>query len=368
MSSRDVLVAGFGEVMLRLSPDGRLRFNQALPGSLRAVFGGGEANVCVSLARFGMRSRYLSALPRNAIADALLAEMRGSGVDVSQVLRADKGRLGIYFAETGSNARGSAVVYDRAGSTVALSGPMDYDFDAMLEGVSWLHLSGITPAISREACEANQALAEAAAARGIRISLDLNFRKKLWKWGPGTEPRALARERMTPLAALADVLIGNEADASDVFGIAAKGSSVESGVIDTAGYIEVASELSSRFPKATGVAITLRESKSADWNNWGAMFYDTASRAAHFAPLASDGIYKPYEIRNIVDRIGGGDSFSAGLIYALNTPGKSTPAEVIKFAVAASCLKHTIYGDYNDVTVAEVESLAGGNASGRVSR
>lgn len=362
------LVAGFGEVMLRLSPEGRLRLNQAMPGSLRAVFGGGEANVCVSIARFGMGARYLSALPKNPVADALVAEMRGIGVDTARILRTDKGRLGIYFAETGSNQRGSSVVYDRAGSSVSLCGAADYDFDAMLEGVTWLHLSGITPAVSAEACEANQALAEAAAARGVKISLDLNYRKKLWKWRPGTEPRALARECMSKLAPLADVLIGNEEDAQDVFGISASGSSIESGSLDTAGYEEVAAKLSAAFPKAKFIAITLRESHSADFNGWGAMLYDAAARKAHFAPLAPDGAYRPYEIRNIVDRIGGGDSFSAGLVYALNTPAWSTPDKAIAFAVAASCLKHTIYGDYNDVTVAEVENLARGNASGRVSR
>ena len=366
--SSSPLIAGFGEIMLRLSPDGKLRLTQVLPGSLRATFGGGEANVCVSIARLGMGSRFLTALPKNPIADSLITELRGIGVDTTRILRTDGGRVGIYYAETGANQRGSSVVYDRAGSSAALTPADAYDFDAMLEGVTWLHLSGITPAISAEACAANQALAEQAAAKGIKISLDLNFRKKLWKWQPGTEPRALAREHMTRLAALADVLIGNEEDASDVFGIKAEGTSVESGTINSAAYTDVARKLHAAFPKAAYVAITLRESHSADFNGWGAMLYDTAADTAHLAPLTPAGEYRPYEIRNIVDRIGGGDSFSGGLIFALNSEQWCAPAHAIAFAVAASCLKHSIYGDYNNVTEAEVAALVGGNASGRVSR
>ena len=362
------LIAGFGEVMLRLTPDGFLRLNQALPGTLRACFGGGEANVCVSIARFGMGARYLTALPKNAIADSLVAELRGIGVDTSRILLTDGGRVGIYFAETGANQRGSTVIYDRAHSAIATTQASAYDIPAMLEGVTWLHLTGITPAISREACEANLAIARAAAAKGIKISLDLNYRKKLWRWELGTDPRDLARRNMTELASLADVLIGNEEDAKDVFGIEAEGSSIESGELSRDGYVGVAKALAGRFPKAGLVAITLRESRSATWNGWGAMLYDARRDAAHFAPLASDGAYRPYEIRAIVDRIGGGDSFSAGLIYALNTPEWGEPSRALAFAVAASCLKHTIYGDYNDVSVQEVAALAKGNASGRVSR
>lgn len=362
------LIAGFGETMLRLSPEGFMRLNQALPGMLRASFGGGEANVCVSIARFGMESRYLTALPKNPIADALVAELRGIGVDTSRILRTDSGRVGIYFAETGANQRGSAVVYDRAHSAIASTPPSAYHFDAMLDGVTWLHLSGITPSLSHEACDANLALARTAAARGVSISLDLNFRKKLWRWEPGTPPRELAGRCMAELAALADILIGNEEDAKDVFGIEAANSSIENGSLSLDGYRDVAKELSMRFPKARYVAITLRESHSATWNGWGAMLYDVKAGKAFFAPLAPDGTYSPYEIRSIVDRIGGGDAFCGGLIYALNTEEWAEPQKALAFAVAASCLKHSVHGDYNDVTVKEVESLALGNASGRVSR
>lgn len=362
------VVAGFGEVMLRLSPEGFKRVDQVLPGSLEATFGGAEANVCASLARFGMEARYLTALPRNKIADALKAELRGIGVDVSRIHDTDGGRLGIYFTETGANQRGSMVIYDRAHSAIAETPASAYDFSSMLDGVTWLHLSGITPSLSRNAAEANQALAEAAASRGIRISLDLNFRKKLWRWEPGTDPRDLARRVMEPLAALADLIIGNEEDAKDVFGIEAKGSSIEDGVLSLDGYRGVASELAARFPKARWIATTLRESRSATWNGWGAMIYTTASGKADFAPLAPDGAYRPYEIRAIVDRVGGGDSFTAGLIYALNTEKWAAPEKAIAYAAAASCLKHSIVGDYNRVSVAEVEALAAGNASGRIAR
>ena len=362
------LVAGFGEIMLRLSPEGFNRIGGCLPGTLRATFGGGEANVCVSIARFGMDSRYLTAVPKNPVADAMRTQLRGLGVDVSRILRTDGGRMGVYFTETGANQRGSSVVYDRAHSAIAETPASAYDFDAMLEGVTWLHLTGITPSLSRAACEANLALAEKAAAAGIKISVDLNFRKKLWRWETGTEPRALAARCMAPLAAMADLIVGNEEDAKDVFGIEAAGSSIEGGKLDLAGYRGVAEALAKRFPKAAHVAITLRESRSATWNGWGAMLYETATRTAHCAPLDGEGAYRPWEIRSIVDRIGGGDSFCGGLIWALNTPEWSAPDRAISFAVAASCLKHSIPGDFNDVSVAEVAALAAGNASGRVSR
>ncbi|MCL1910403.1 MAG: sugar kinase [Kiritimatiellaeota bacterium] len=364
----DTLVAGFGEIMLRLSPKGMLRFSQALPGELDATFGGGEANVCVSLANFGMMSRYLSALPENPIADALTRELRGIGVDTARILRAKSGRLGIYFAEAGANQRGASVVYDRAASSIALAKPADYDFGAMLENVTWLHLTGITPALSENAFLSTLAIAEKAAAAGIKISCDLNYRKKLWGWRQGTQQKALARECMGAIVALANVIIGNEEDAADVFGIHAEGADVESGRLNTGAYAEVARKLAALFPKAAKVAITLRESISASHNNWGAMLYDTRADAAHFAPLAPDGVYKPFEIRDIVDRIGGGDSFAAGLIYALNTEALAAPDNAIAFAVAASCLKHSISGDYNRCGADEVLVLMKGGGSGRVSR
>lgn len=368
MENNPICIAGFGEVMLRLSPSGSLRFAQAMPGTLQAVFGGGEANVCASIAQFGLSTRYLTALPSNAIVDAMLCEMRGLGVDTTKILKTTKGRLGIYFAETGANQRGSSVVYDRAFSSISLAEPEEYDFEAMLAGVTWLHITGITPSLSEAAFKSTLAITKLAAEKGIKISCDLNFRKKLWKWREGTAPKALAAECMGQIVPYVDVIVGNEEDAADVFGISASGTSVESGQLNIAAYTEVAQALAARFPKASKIAITLRESYSADHNNWGAMLYDVAAAKSYLAPLAADGGYCSYRIENILDRIGGGDSFSAGLIYALNTPEYSEPQKALAFAVAASCLKHSIYGDYNRVSVSEVASLMNGNASGRVMR
>ncbi len=365
--SQKKIVAGFGEVMLRLAPAGKMRFAQVLPGTLEATYGGGEANVCASIAMMGGSSRYLTALPDNVLAASFAAEQRGFGTDVSRILYSKKGRMGIYFAEQGAVQRGSNVVYDREYSTISMLGPEEYDFASMLDGVYHLHVTGITPALSENAYLSTLSIVKKAAEMGIKISCDLNFRKKLWKWG-GVSAKELAGKCMKEIVTYADVIIGNEADASDVFGIASEGSSVEDGKINIKGYGEVARKLCAMFPKASLVAITLRESYSADHNNWGGMLYEKAADTEHFAPLAADGTYKPYEIRNIVDRIGGGDSFSAGLIFALVSDDFCKPADAIRYAVAASCLKHTIHGDYNFTSKDEVVSLMNGNTSGRVKR
>jgi len=362
------IIAGFGEIMLRLCPEGKKRFSQVLPGELQATFGGGEANVCASIAMLGGNSRYLTALPDNPLVRALAAQLRGLGTDVSHIVYTKRGRMGVYFAEHGSNMRGSAVVYDREGSSVSLLEPKDYPFAEMLDGVTHLHLSGITPSLTRAAFESTLAIARYAADHGIRISIDLNYRKKLWNWEPGTSKQELAGRCMGQIVPLADIIIGNEEDASDVFGIRAKDTSVESGKLNIKGYQEVAAALSAKFPKAKFVAITLRESISADHNNWGGMLYDCTTGKAHFAPLNADGNYAPYEIRNIVDRFGGGDSFCAGLLFSLYSEEYSDPAVAIRFAVAASALKHTVSGDYNLTARAEVENLMKGSASGRVQR
>ena len=361
-------VAAFGEVMLRLCPPGKKRFAQTLPGQLEATFGGGEANVCASVAMLGGSSRYLTALPDHPVSRAFAAQMRGLGCDVEHICCSKTGRMGIYFAEHGSNMRGSNVIYDRDGSSVALLPPEAYDFDAMLDGATHLHVTGITPSLSANAFASTLAIVKTAAARGMTVSVDLNYRKKLWNWEPGTEKKVLAGRCMGEIVAFADIIIGNEEDASDVFGIRASDTEIESGKLNIAGYREVAAALAARFPKAKFVAITLRESISADHNNWGGMLYDCGTRTAHFAPLDADGNYAPYQIRDIVDRFGGGDSFCAGLLYALNSEKFSAPATAIRFAVAASALKHTISGDYNYSSAAEVESLMNGSTSGRVKR
>jgi len=360
------LFAGFGEVMLRLCPAGKKRFAQVLPGQLEATYGGGEANVCVSIAMLGGKSRYLTALPDNPIARGFAANIMGLGVDASKIAFSKKGRMGVYYAEHGSNMRGSNVIYDREGSTISQMAPADYDFDAMLDGVGHLHLTGITPSLTKNAFESTLALAQAAAAKGISLSVDLNFRKKLWNWEPGTSKNDLAARCMEPIVALADIIVGNEEDAADVFGIHASNTAIEQGKLNIEGYKEVAATLSAKFPKARKIAITLRESISADHNNWGGMLYDCAAKKAYFAPLAADGSYAPYEIKNIVDRFGGGDSFCAGLIFSETLD--SDPQFQIRFAVAASALKHTISGDFNYSSCDEVLALVKGNASGRVKR
>jgi 2-dehydro-3-deoxygluconokinase len=360
---------GFGEIMARLCPADRLRWRQVLPGRVEVTWGGGEANVCASLALFGMPARYVTALPRHPIADSLVATLRGLGVDVDKILYRKTGRLGLYFVEAGANQRGSTVIYDREYSAVSLAEPEEYDFDAILDGVRWLHVSGITPAISETACRANLALVKRARAASVTISCDLNFRKKLWNWRPGTAPAALARECMTQVLEHIDLVIANEEDAADVLGIHAPHTDVTRGQLDTAGYEQVAREICRRFPQASRVAITLRESLSADHNNWGAMLFDRGTDRAYLAPTNPSGAYEPYEIRDIVDRVGGGDSFAAGLLYGLNHPDfQHDPAAALRFAVAASCLKHSIQGDFNYVTRDEVLALVKGNASGRVQR
>lgn len=358
----------FGEIMARIAPPGGLRWLQALPGAVQVTWGGGEANACASLALLGQQARYLTALPRTPIAEALVTTLRGLGVDTSHILWRKEGRLGLYFVEGGANQRASTVVYDRAYSAISLAEPDEFDFAAALKDVRWLHVTGITPAISAAACRSNLALASQAKQAGVTISCDLNFRKKLWNWDPTKKPTALARERMTELLPFVDLVIANEEDAADVLGIHAAQTDVASGKIDAAAYTSVAEQIVTRFPNVKHVAITLRESISANHNNWGAMLYVAAEKKSYFAPLDENGHYQPYEIHNIVDRVGAGDSFAAGLLYALNSSDFAAPAKAISFAVAASCLKHSIQGDFNYVTRDEITALLSGNASGRVQR
>jgi 2-dehydro-3-deoxygluconokinase len=359
---------GFGEIMARIAPPGSLRWQQALPGAVQVTWGGGEANVCASLALLGQQARYLTALPKTPIAESLLTTLRGLGVATSHTLWRNDGRLGLYFVEGGANQRGSTVVYDRAHSAISLAEPAEFDFAAALKNVNWLHLTGITPAISPAACRSNLAIAKQARQAGVTISCDLNFRKKLWNWDASKKPAALAREKMTELLPFVDLVIANEEDAADVLGIHAAHSDVASGKIDPAAYTSVAEQIVSQFPNVKHVAITLRESISANHNNWGGMLYVAAEKKSYFAPLNENGDYQPYEIHHIVDRVGAGDSFAAGLLFALNSSDFAPPNKAIAFAVAASCLKHSIQGDFNYVTKDEITALLAGNTSGRVQR
>ena len=362
------VIAAFGEVMVRICPPGKQRFAQSFPGELVATFGGGEANVCASLSILGGNQvRYLTSLPDNPISRAFETELRGLGADTSKILWSSVGRMGVYYAEHGSGQRGSSVVYDRDYSTISMLAPEDYDFDAMLDGVEHLHITGITPSLSENAYLVTLKLVETASAKGCVISCDLNYRKKLWNWGKDKKKGDLAAECMGNIVKYVDWIICNEEDASDVFGINAEATDIYSGKLNVEGYKSVAEQLLARFPRASKVAITLRESISADHNNWGAMLYER-NTGAFFAPLDAEGNYKPYEIRNIVDRFGGGDSFGAGLIHALYSEEFSGGQSAIRFAVAASCLKHSVYGDYNYNSRKEVISLMQGSGSGRVAR
>ena len=361
-------VVTFGEVMLRLAPAGFSRLRQVIPGRLDATFGGGELNVAVSIAMQGGRSAFLTALPDNVLTDSLQQELGKFGVDDDLLQRDAAGRFGIYFIETGANQRGGTVTYDREQACVALRGADAYDWNEVFDGADWFHITGITPALSAAAAEAALAAVRSAQERGITVSCDLNFRKKLWRWRDGASPVDLARETMRGLMPHIDVVIANEEDADLSLGIAAEHTDVESGEIDSGAYRAVASRIAREFPNVSRVAITLRESISASHNNWGAMLFDAASGEACFAPTDSEGTYQPYEIRNIVDRVGAGDSFAGALIFALRTAELSAPETALRYAVAASCLKHSIPGDFNYATRAEIEALMHGSGSGRVQR
>ncbi len=339
-------VVTFGEIMLRLSPPGFERFFQSPVVS--AIFGGGEANVAASLAHFGLASRYVTRLPAHAIGEAALRSLRAEGIDTSHVLRGGD-RVGIYFAETGASQRASTVVYDRAHSSISELDPSAVQWDAVMLGASWFHVTGITPALGAQCAEATRLAIAAAKRAGAQVSVDLNYRKKLW-----TE--AQAQQTMRPLMRDVDVVVANEEDLQAVLGVPVAGADVTGGSFDVGGYRAAAERVTREFGPAM-VAITLRESLSASDNGWSAVLWDAKTGAMHQS--------QRYVVR-LVDRIGGGDSFAAGLIYALLT-GRALAA-ALKFAVSASALKQTIPGDFNRVTVTEVDALAGGDASGRVQR
>lgn len=359
-------VVTFGEIMGRMASPANLRLRQTR--EFEVTYAGAEASVAASICNFGGAARYVTALPKHALAEATMDAIRAVGIDTQYVLRTDNGRLGLYFLETGANQRPSNVIYDRADSAIAITPASAYDWEAIFDGAGWLHLSGITPALSKNAAEATLVAAQKAKAAGASVSIDLNFRGKLWNWDKTKTARELAQETMRTILPFIDVVIGNEEDCHDVLGIRAGDTDVHSGKLDTSRYPDVAKQVIEQFPNVSKVAITLRESLSASHNNWGAMLYDGTSNQPFFAPLDAEGNYQPYQIKNIVDRVGGGDSFAGGLIFALNTPELSNSKIAVKYAVAASCLKHSIKGDFNYSTRAEVEALMGGSGSGRVVR
>ena len=360
------VIVTFGEIMGRLAAPHHLRLRQTR--ELEVTYAGAEASVAASICNFGGRARYVTALPQHALAEATMDSVRAVGVDARYVLRTDKGRLGLYFLETGANQRPSNVIYDRTDSAIAITPADAYDWDGIFTDAQWLHLSGITPALSAGAAEATLVAAQRAQAAGAKVSMDLNFRGKLWNWDSPKSARDLAQATMRKILPFVDVVIANEEDCHDVLGIRAGDTDAHAGALDTARYPDVARQVVAQFPNVSKVAITLRESLSADHNNWGAMLFDAVADEPCFAPLGPDGTYQSYQIKNIVDRVGGGDSFAGGLIFALTTPELSAPQTALNYAVAASCLKHSIKGDLNYSTRQEVEALLGGSASGRVVR
>ena len=339
-------VLTFGEIMLRLKAPGHERFFQS--PMLEATFGGGEANVAVSLANYGMDVEFLTVLPKNDIADACIRELRYFGVDTKKIARGD-GRMGIYYLEAGANQLPSKVVYDRAYSSIALAKLGDIDWYKAFDGVDWFHITGITPAISESAMELSLESVKEAKKCGITVSCDLNYRKNLWKYGKQ------ASEVMREIAKYVDVAIANEEDVQKSLEITVD-VNVESGELDREKYKALGNKVLEAYPNMQCIAITLRESHSADWNGWAACLNDGKDFY----------VSKKYEIRDIIDRVGGGDSFTGGLIYGLNHYEDKQSA--LEFAVAASCLKHSIIGDFNRVNVSDVEKLMGGDGTGRVQR
>ena len=337
-------VITFGEIMMRLNPEGYRRFVQA--ERFEASYSGGEANVAVSLANYGIDAAFVSKVPAHEIGQCAVNALRRYGVDTSMMVRGGE-RLGLYFVEKGASQRASKVIYDRAGAAIALAQPSDFDWDKIFDGADWFHFTGITPALGGNLPQICLEACKAAKAKGLTVSCDLNYRKKLWT-------RDEARACMSELVKFVDVCISNEEDAKDVFGIEAENTDIDSGKLNHEGYISVARQLTEAFGFKK-VAITLRSSISANDNDWAGMLYSDGE--AHFSPS-----YRMH----IVDRVGGGDSFGGGLIYALLN--NYSDQDAINFAVAASCLKHSIEQDFNLVSVAEVTALAQGNASGRVQR
>ena len=341
-------VVTFGEIMMRLSPPGFLRFNQAR--SFDVIYGGGEANVAVSLATYGIPVSFVTRLPDNDIGRSCMRYLRENGVGVDDIVWGGE-RLGIYFLEMGAVARSSQVIYDRADSGIDTIAPGMIDWERVFADAHWFHWTGITPAISKGAADVCVEAVRTAERMGLTVSCDLNYRSKLWKWG------LRAGQVMPELVGHCSVAIGNEEDAAKVFGIHAPDTDVTSGIVDAQKYRAVCEQLHQRFPQLKTIAITLRGSVSASHNTWSGILWHEGE------------IYEgpSFDITHIVDRVGGGDAFMGGLIYGLLTYGDDRQA-ALDFAVAASCLKHTIFGDFNLVTVDEVEKLMGGDVSGRVSR
>ena len=358
-------VVTFGEIMGRMSTGGHYTLRQSLPGNLAFCFAGAEANVAASIALLGGSSRFITALPRNDISDACIGNLRNLGVDTSHILMKDEGRLGLYFVQDGANQRPSKVIYDRAGSTLSITDGSEYDWDAAFEGADVLHVSGITPAVSRKAAEAQLMCMKKAREHGLLISFDCNFRSKLWSWDPSVPKEELAGRVVREMMEYVDILFAARIDAETLLGIHLD-CPAELSRIDEQPY--VAEAIARKFPSVKLLATTMRKSISATYNQWGAALYDISNGDQYVSPCI-DGRYVPYDITSIVDRIGAGDSFAAGILYAyLDSELSRDMQTVLDFATASSCLCHSIEQDINYVTREDVLALMASGGHGTVSR
>ena len=367
-SQNPTRIVTFGEIMARMAPSGMLRLRQVLPGSLDVTFAGAEANVAASLALLGCRADFVTALPDGPLTDGCRGSLRSVGVGVDHIRITDGGRFGIYFVEMGANQRPSRVFYDREYSAISQSIPSDFNWDTILNGASWLHLTGITPALSKSAAETTLHAARSARERDVSVSCDVNFRSKLWRWDLTRTPQQLAGDVLRDLIPFVDLLMASEEDFRLV-GVTAPDAvrnAAASPGIDTDRAAMMARRMAIAFPNLRMIATTLRENISASHNNWGAMLLDVESDTVYQAPL-QNGHYQPYEIRSIVDRVGGGDAFDAGLLYGL-THADFTLQSALEFATAASCLSHSVVGDCNFASREEIQDLMHGARSGRVVR
>lgn len=346
--------------MLRVATPGFQRIQQAMPGKVEVTFAGAEASIAASIAYLGGDAAFVTALPNHAVADACIADLRSLGVDTSCIVRTSQGRLGIYYYERGANQRASQVIYDRAGSSVSILDASEYDWQKILHRAEWLLISGITPAISRNAASVAKAAMEAANRLGVKVACDMNYRSKLWQWEPPLTARELATKTMRELMPCLDMFIGGREDAAEVLGISSKTSQPEE-------MLAISREISERYPRLKYVAMTRRLGANANSNSFGGMLFDSVSKQVAYAPLRDQ---QPgwYEINDIVDRLGAGDAFTAGLLFSLTRSSTVELQKTIDFATAAGCLAHSIEGDYNYVTLAEIEAIAAGDQGGRVSR
>jgi 2-dehydro-3-deoxygluconokinase len=360
-------IVALGEIMARFSSPGYRRLAQCMPGSLNVIFAGAEASVAMSIAHLGGQAAFVTALPQHEIADACLATLRGIGVDIRHVVRTSEGRLGLYFLEAGINQRPSRVIYDRDGSSIAITPAEAYDWDGIFADAHWLVISGITPALSKNAAELTQRAVQEATERGVRVLCDMNYRAKLWRWDPSLAPRQLALRALRDLLPSVDLFIAGTDEISELLG--EPPASAGSGDADdpTQPFATIAGRLAERFPRLRWIASTRRRTSSASVHELGGVLFDVPSGKAFAAPL-QDQRYEPYRIAQMVDRIGTGDAFTAGLLFALTTTELADPRAAIAFASSAFCLAHSIDGDFNFSSRGEIEALAAGDASGRVQR